>query len=307
MSGFNDWSQGSVGLELTHESVIAACVGEGDEVIGRNVFTGLAETDAFDRLSAVIGAIVSSSPETKTVGLALPGLVDRANGRIAHSTVIEFENAGGLAEALFEQTGVHAVLENDANAAAIAEMRIGAGRGAENMFYATLGEGIGGAIVLNGEIWRGDSGYAGEFGNISINSEGMRLEEIASARSVVRRTRSRFRQDSTSSLSKLEENEITIEAIIDAALKEDDFALMMLERTGTYVGTAVATVINLLNIQRVVIGGSVMQAGDTVLEAITGRARELAFGPAFEHTTFAVGELGREASAIGAAMALTDK
>ena len=245
-------------------------------------------------------------PGDGVVGLALPGLVNRVDGTVAHSTVIEFEKTDSLANALMEHAGVRVVLENDANAAAIAEMRIGAGRSAMNMFYATLGEGIGGAIVLNGEIWRGDSGYAGEFGNISVNSEGMRLEEIASARSVVRRTRSRFRQDSTSSLSKLSEHQITIDAIVSAAVKEDDFALMMLERTGNYVGTALATVINLLNIQRIVIGGSVMQAGDTVLNAIRRRAGELAFGPAFENTTFAAGELGREAAAIGAAMSLSE-
>ncbi len=304
MSGFKDWSNGSVGLELTHDSVVAACVDKSEKVIGTTVFTGLKDASAFDRLTAAISAIVSSAPETKTIGVALPGLINRAEGLIAHSTVIDFDRADSLTDALFEQTGVRVALENDANAAAIAEMRIGAGRGAENMFYATLGEGIGGAIVVNRQIWRGDSGYAGEFGNISVNSEGMRLEEIASARSVVRRTRSRFRQDGTSSLSKLKENEITIEAIVKAAVKEDDFAMMMLERTGTYVGTALATVINLLNIQRIVIGGSVMQAGDTVLDSIRRRAGELAYGPAFENTTFAIGQLGREAAATGAAMAL---
>lgn len=304
MSGFNDWNGGSVGLELTHDTVIAACVGDGHKVIGTTVFTGFPDATAFERLAAAISAIVSSSPSTKTVGLALPGLVDRAAGKIAHSTLIDLENEGVLVEALLQETGVRTVLENDANAAAVAELRIGAGRGAVNMFYATLGEGIGGAIVLNGEIWRGDSGYAGEFGNISINSEGMRLEEIASERSVVRRTRSRFRQDSTSSLSKMDEKEISIDSITSAAGKDDDFALMMLERTGTYVGTAIATVISLLNIERVVIGGTVMQGGNIVLDSIRKRAHELAFRPAFENTTIAAGELGREAAAIGAAISL---
>ena len=100
----------------------------------------------------------------------------------------------------------------------------------------------------------------------------MRLEDVASAANIVRRTRTRFNRDSTSSLNKLDEEQISIYKIVEAAEKGDDFASLMLERTGSYVGTAIATVINLLNIEKIVIGGEIMHAGHLVLDAVMRRA-----------------------------------
>ena len=95
---------------------------------------------------------------------------------------------------------------------------------------------------------------------------------------------------------------ITLREIIDAAGANDDFAHMMLQRTGVYVGTAVASVINLLNIERIVVGGPIMKAGTVVLDAISDRAAELAFRPSFESTKIVKGQLGDAAAAIGIAM-----
>jgi glucokinase len=83
--------------------------------------------------------------------------------------------------------------------------------------------------------------------------------------------------------------------------------MMMLERTGTYVGTAVASVVNMLNIQRIVIGGEIMRAGNVVLEAIVERAREFSYAPSFRGTSIVAGELGRHAAAIGAALTTESK
>jgi glucokinase len=235
-------------------------------------------------------------------GIAVPGLIDRTSGRVAYSANIPLHSAVDLVSELRAATGLDIVIENDANAAAIGEYTIGAGRGSRNVFFATLGEGVGGAFIFNGEIWRGASGFAGEFGYVPINSEGTRLEDVASAANIIRRTRSRFHQDSTSSLNKLAEEAITLEDIIAAAEKEDDFAEMMLMRTGNYVGTAIASVINLLNIEKIVIGGEIVQARHLVLDAIIERARELSFEPSFNSTSIVAGDLGANAGAIGAAL-----
>lgn len=249
-----------------------------------------------------IGAAKNRFGGFDRVGLSLPGLLHRRTKRIAFSNSIpEHEKSDFLTE-VENATGVKITAENDANAAAYAEFVQGAGRGSRDMFYATIGAGIGGAFVLNGEIWEGASGYAGEFGQLALNSEGMRLEEVASAASIVRRTRSRFHQDSTSSLNNLREDTITLGDVVQAARNQDDFARMMLERTGKYVGAAIAGVINLLNIERIVVGGEIMQAGDFVLEAMIRRTRELAFTPAFKNTEIVAGELGGDAAATGAAL-----
>ena len=236
------------------------------------------------------------------LGIAVPGLVDFETGQVVHSAMGNVQLPDAVLDGSVVADGFSIVIENDANAAALAELTFGAGRGAENLFYATLGEGIGGALVLGGRIWRGDSGFAGEIGNIAINSEGMRLEEIASAKNLIRRTRNRIHQDSTSSLSRLEEDEIDIEAIVCAAEAEDDFALLMLERTGTYVGAAIAAVINVVNIEQIIIGGSLVDKNGVVLAAVTRRVAELAYAPALKRTSIISGQLGQEAAALGAAL-----
>ena len=184
----------------------------------------------------------------------------------------------------------------------MANILFGAGRGSQNLFYVTLGSGIGGAFILDGKLWRGASGFAGEFGYIAVNSEGMRLEEVASSANIIRRTKTRFHQDPTSSLNEIGEESITIADVVREANNGDDFARLMLERTGNYVGMAIAGVINLLNIEKIIIGGEIMKAGDLVLEGIKKRARELSFSPNYSSTEIVQSKLGEQSAAVGVAM-----
>lgn len=260
------------------------------------------EGETVTQVAEMIGSIRGDYKDLDRVGIAIAGLVDRATGKVAFSAHRPEHSKLDLAGQIKTASGLGAVIENDANAAAYGEYRLGAGRGSENFFYATLGEGVGGAIILGGELWHGASGFAGEFGYVPINSEGMRLEEVASAENIIRRTRERFHTDSTSSLNKLAEEDINLEQIVRAAREDDDFAQMMLERTGVYVGSAIASVINVLNPEKIVVGGSIMEAKTLVLDAIIERARELSFEPSFNSTTIVEGELGPYAAAAGAAL-----
>jgi glucokinase len=273
-----------------------------DGAVERSLDVGLdSGDDTIQKLGEIVGELQSGGEPVSKIGVAIPGLVERRSGRVAYSAIVPGQSDVNLASVIKKATGLDIVLENDANAAAFGEFRSGAGRGVRNMFYATLGIGVGGAFIINSEIWHGALGFAGEFGYVPIDSEGMRLEDVASSSNVVRRTRSRFHQDSTSSLGKLSEEALTLDDIIDAAENEDDFAQMMLGRTGYYVGTAIASVINLLNIECIVIGGEIMRAKRPVLNGIISRARDLSFAPSFESTKIVAGELGADAAAIGAA------
>ena len=236
------------------------------------------------------------------IGIAVPGLVHHETKRIAYSTYIpEHETIDFLGE-LEAATNLKITIENDANAAAYGEYKFGAGRGSRSLFFVTLGTGVGGALIFDGKIWRGATGFAGEFGHVAINSDGMKLEDVASNANIIRRTKNRFHQDSTSSLGKLDEDEIRIASVVREAKMGDDFARLMLDRTGIYVGTAVAGVINLLNIEKIVVSGLIMEAEHLVLDAIIRRARELTFAPSFEATQIVSGELGENAASIGAAL-----
>lgn len=258
--------------------------------------------EIFDQLNEFIGELKKRSGNFEKLGIAVPGLLRQQNKRIAYSIYNpEYENIDFQGQ-IESATGLKITLENDANAAAYGEYTLGAGRGSANMFYITLGRGIGGALIFDGKIWRGATGFAGEFGQIAVNSDGMKLEDVASSDNIVRRTRSRFHQDSTSLLNDLNEAEIRLADVINAAQHDDDFARMMLQRTGNYVGTAVASVINLLNIEKIVVGGRIMQAASIVLDAIIYRAKELSFTPSFEATEIVESELGENAAAVGAAL-----
>lgn len=294
-----------VGIEIANTAMIAAVIAGDDGSVADKTWPVAGEALVTD-LSAFINTLKAEFGDIAGVGIAVPGLVDRATDRVAFSAHIPGHSDIDFVNELGQATGARILIENDANAAAFGEFRLGAGRGCRHMLYVTLGMGVGGAFIFNGEIWRGAAGFAGEFGYVPINSEGMRLEDVASSANIIRRTRSRFHQDNTSSLNRLGEEEITLDAIIAAAKNEDDFAQMMLERTGVYVGAAVASVINLLNIEKIVIGGEIMAAEHLVLDAIKDRARELAFDPAFRSTSIVEGELGRQAAAVGVAIMARD-
>lgn len=254
------------------------------------------------RLATVINEFKQKT-NAQTFGIAISGLVNRLTNRVVLSTQIPDLITTDLAAELAMQTGVRIHLENDANAAAYGEYKLGAGRDSRSLFFATIGSGIGGSLILDGNIWRGANGFAGEFGHIAIDEDGVKLEDVASATNIVRRTRERLLQDSTSSLSReLIEKAATVASIVAAANNGDDFAQLMLERTGAYIGTAIASVINLLNVEKVVLGGEVMEAGGVVLQSIVRRARERSFLPSFEATRIAAAELGADAPATGAAL-----
>ncbi len=268
-----------------------------------------------EQVAGVVTDLGSSAGNIGALGIAVPGLVNRQSDRVIASSDLPSSVRENLHAEVRDATGLRVELENDANAAAYGEYKIGAGRGSHNLFYITIGDGIGGAIILDGQLWTGASGFAGEVGHITIDTEGSEcqcgntgcLETVASAPNIVRRANERLNRDSTSSLSKLALNKnFTAGDMAREAREGDDFSLMMIERTGKYIGTGVASVINLLNIERIVLGGGVMQAGELILNPIIQEAKRRAFQPCFESTQIVVAALGSDAASIGVALLARD-
>ena len=251
------------------------------------------------------------------IGIGFPGLVNRRTNRIE-----VMPNLPGLSEIdvvaeLSRITGLPVVIDNDANAAAYGELQVGAARGRRDVFFVTLGTGIGAGLIINGHIYRGTAGFAGEFGHITIDPEGIEcacgnigcLETIASGPNIVRRTRERLYRDRTSSLSRLaipRDREFTAEDIARAAQEGDEMAQVMMERTGMFLGIAIAAVINLLNVEIVVMGGGVMEAGDLILKPTIKETRRRAFPPSFKSCEIVIAKLGPQAGMIGAALLARD-
>jgi len=253
--------------------------------------------------------------EIQSVGLAIPGLVNRETDRVLISTGLPFTAQEHIHSQLMEATGLRFELENDANAAAYGEYKAGAGRDARDIFYIGIGEAIGGALILDGKLWTGASGCAGEVGHITIDTDGAEcvcgntgcLETTASGPNIVRRARERLNRDSTSSLSTLAmQNDFTAADLALAATNGDDFAVMMLERTARSIGIAVASIINLLSIEKIIVGGTIMEAGDLILKPIIEEAGKRSFQQCFEATRIVSAELGADGVAIGAALLSRD-
>jgi glucokinase len=296
-----------LGVEASANELIAVLIRADNTTLA-------SEREPIDDLDASVPQLVdlisrqrAKYEEIRSVGVAVPGLIRRETNRVDYSARIPSHTRTDIVSEIKAKTGLNALIENDANAAAYAEYRLGAGRGSRHMFYATIGTGVGGALIVDGRVWHGAAGFAGEFGFIAVNSDGMRLEEVASAENIVRRTRARLHQDSTSSLNRLSEQAMTIGDIQNASINDDDFARLMLKRTGSYIGSAVAAVINLLNIETIVIGGPTMLAGNVLLNSIVRSARELSFTPSFESTLILAGELADLAAATGVALLASEK
>lgn len=303
-----------IGVDVSGVTLRAALVSSEGQVIERR--ESPLERDAVAaQITRAVAELRDAAPNVSALGVGIPGLVNRQTDRVLVSTDLPSLVRGNLHEELMKATGLRVELENDANAGAYGEYKVGAGRGCRDMFYVTIGMGIGGAIILDGKPWLGASGFAGEFGHITIDTEGIEcvcgntgcLETVASAPNIVRRTHERLYRDSTSSLSKLAVNkDFTAADIAREARAGDDFALMMIERTGKYIGAAVASVINLLNLERIVLGGGVMEAGDLILNPIIREAGRRAFQPCFEATQIAAAALGTDSVSIGAALLARD-
>jgi glucokinase len=305
-----------IGAEICGTSLRAALVSAAGEVIDRR--ESAMQTDGVaQQVARVVSELrdAAGGAGVAALGVGIPGLVNPETGKVIISNDLPSLSRGDLRADLARASGLEVLLDNDANAAAYGEYVAGAGRGSRHMFYITIGTGIGGSFIFDGKIWRGASGLAGEFGHITIDPEGVEcacgntgcLETVASAPNIVRRTRERLFRDNTSSLSRLALNrDFTASDVAHEATNGDDFARLMIERTGRYIGTGIAAVINLLSVERVVLGGGVMEAGELILAPIIREAGRRSFQPCFEATQIVAASLGPDAVPIGAALLARD-
>lgn len=314
MSTPSDSLMSFIGIDLSGRKLRAVVVNQ-DASIGERLEQPLLAERLVEQVNEAVDSLRSGRSQITAAGIAVPGLVNRQTDRVVASRDLPASVREDLHSEFIRTTGLRIELENDANAAAYGEYIAGAGRGSRDIFYITIGEGIGGAIILAGKLWTGATGFAGEVGHITIDTEGVEcecgntgcLETVASSPNVVRRAKERLHRDSTSSLSRLGLNKnFTAADLVHEAKNGDDFSLMMLERTGRYIGTGVASIINLLNIETIVIGGEVMEAGKLILDPIIHEAKRRAFQPCFESTRIVTGTLGGDAASIGVAMLARD-
>jgi len=273
-----------------------------------------------DQLKEVI-KLLQSTPQcenrVKAVGIGWAGLVNQSAQRIEANPNLLDVSSFDLRNELEHGTGLKVVIDNDANVAAYGEWRCGAARDAENVFFITMGTGIGSGLILGGQLQRGSRGFAGEFGHFKVELDGLEcacgstgcLETLASGPNIVRRVREKLFSDPAFSVSQLAqdmEGKLTAQRVFEAASANDDLAVSVLNDTGRILGSAVASVINLLNVEVVVLGGALMTEGTLILESIRAEAQRAAVEAAYSCCRIVAAELGADAGIIGAALLARD-
>jgi glucokinase len=246
--------------------------------------------------------------EVRAVGIGLPGIVDHATARlrgVPNLPALAALRDRDLGSEVGGRTGAPTFIENDANAAAVAEAWLGAGRGAQSLVFLTLGTGVGGAVILRERLWSGRSGYAGEAGHIQLDPEGEPcgcgsrgcLETVVGIGGWTRRAEEKL----LSRASRLAGQKIEPASIVAAAREGDLVALEVVDETARALGQALGALINILNPERAVIGGGVAAAGAFLLDRVVRETERCCWPQAFEDCSFRLAELGGDAGVVGAA------
>ncbi len=314
---------GYIGLHIESGLFKAAFTDAGGEILE------IDEREAsMESISEILGTVIDIIAELKQkashhgravsgVGIGVPGMVNWKTQRVEFAPDLPVIEGLQLSEEVRDRLAVPVVMENAVRLAAYGEYRCGIGRSAPNLVYVHLGTSVGAGLIIEGAIYRGALGFAGQLGHMTVDPDGLEcrcgnvgcLETIASGPNLVRRTRERLFRDRSSSLSSLAlpgRGELTPERIAMEALDGDDFSLMMLEQTGRWVGVAIANLLNLLNLDMVILSGGVMVAGDVFLKPVVAEAENRARWLPKEGCRIVNSPLGGQAALIGGAMLARD-
>jgi glucokinase len=270
------------------------------EPIGRDSAGAL-----LDQLARAVSRLEAEGGPVAAVGVGLPAIIESRSGRVRRSPNLSILDGLEVGQELTRRTGRPAFAENDANAAAQGEAWLGAGRGAQVIFYVTLGTGVGGALIIGGRVYEGASGYAGEVGHVQIDPHGRPcgcgswgcVETVAGSGGWVTRAEA-ARAERPSALQGVED--LNPEVIVTAAQAGDKVALEVVQGAACALGVGIAGALNLLNPERVVIGGGVSKAGTFLLDRIVAEVKPRTFPDVFAAAEFRLAELGGGAGAIGA-------
>jgi glucokinase len=244
------------------------------------------------------------------VGLGAPGPLDREKGIVIVAPNLGWRNFP-LRDRIASAVKLPATLDNDANCATVGEWWCGAARGARNVVGLTIGTGIGGGLILNGDLYHGSSDVAGEIGHTTIDSTGRRckcgnygcLEAYASGPAIAERAREALAGDEASMLPRMvggDLEKITARTVYDASLRGDETAREVVRETARFLGTGLANLLNIVNPDVVVLAGGVTEAGDALFEPLRAEVKRRAFRPAVEACRIVPGMLGGSAGVVGA-------
>ena len=314
-----------LGIDLGGTKILTAVASTEGKILSRDHSI----TPANEGQEAIVKSILESAGRSlnqagitaaalSVIGIGAPGLSNPETGVVFTSPNLPGWHDFPLRDIIEKELGRKAFLINDADAAAIGELYFGAGKGARNFIYVTVSTGIGGGIIIDGKIYTGATGMAGEPGHMVIADEGPPCncgnkgcwETLASGTALAREAKHRIKDGARTSILELaggDVEKVNAEMIHKAAQASDDLANELIARTAYYLGVGLANLINIFNPEVIVIGGGLSNIGDMLLQPAIEEAGRRAFEQAYQSVLFARAELGRNSGVLGAAAFAVEK
>jgi glucokinase len=302
----------TIGVDLGGTKMLVGAL-DGTDVLyqGREASTGQSEDELVELLVREIGEAREASPDAAAVGLGIPATIDHDRGIAVSAVNLPLADLP-VRDLISERVGLPVFVDNDANVAALAEYLFGAAQGKPNTVMLTVGTGIGGGLILDGEVYRGATGAGAELGHTVIQADGPPcqgncpnhgcVEALASGTALGREGRAIAESAPDSALGRLlaAGEEVDGKAVTEAALAGDATAIGVFELIGGRLGVACTSFANIFQPDAIVVGGGVMAAGDLLLDPARREVRERALTP-MNRTPLLAATLGNDAGMIGAA------
>jgi len=263
-------------------------------------------------VEAVEEARISAGGEIAAVGFGIPCLMDQRSGRGVIAVNLPLANVP-FGDIMAERLGLPVFVDNDANMAALAEHRAGAARGTSEAVIMTIGTGIGGGLILRGELYRGGIGAAGELGHVVIDKDGPPcqgncpnhgcVESLASGTALAREALRVAQElpDSGLGQARAAGRELAGPLVTELAHDGDEAAIGVLRTIGSNLGVAISSLVNIFNPEVVVIGGGVIAAGELLLQPAREEVAARALPPSKDEVRIVAAQFGVEAGMVGAA------
>lgn len=311
-----------IGIDVGGTNVKIALVDEKGNITNSNTTPTRAEMGyeyTVNNIKQAIKDILkeANNPEIDGIGFDFPGQIDYKNGVVKLAPNIPGWVNVPIAKIIEDEFHVPTRIDNDVHCAAIGEQKFGAGRGCENFICMTVGTGIGSGIVMNGQLLRGASNAAGELGHIKLDMEKDHLcgcgdygclESFASGPSIVKMAQEYLMSGKSTKFRELANGgEITPFLVCEAAKQGDPVAIRIYTIMGEYIGFGLSSVVNLLNPEKIIIGGGVAESGDLLLNPIRETIKKRAMVVAGSAVEVVPAELGNSAGVIGASMLVDAK
>jgi glucokinase len=307
----------AAGIDLGGTKIHSLIATEDGDVLGedhRPTEAAQGPYAVIDRMVASVRAALADAGLTTNdvvgVGISSPGPCDPVRGVVTDAPNLPGWHEIPLVQRISDAMALPVLLENDANAAAYGEFRFGAGVGLKHILYITVSTGIGGGIIVDGKIYEGASGAAGEVGHIILDDNGPPcncgnrgcLEAISSGAAIQRDAAEAIASGRSPRLAQLAAGRPpTAEQVHQAALEGDGAARAIISRAGYYLGLGLVGLLHCFDPEMLILGGGLVGLGDLYLEPALKRAREGAFPQIAADVTIITAKLGQRAGALGAA------